>query len=327
MISQALGDDDEYDELPDYVKERNIVVMTPWGGAVAIPAPWGYNAIWGIGRTMSEALSASQGDLPGWTAGDAGYDLMMTFLTAFSPVQGGSLLQFVAPTVFDPLAQIAENKTPFGEKLRPELFPGQVKPESEQYWANASNFSKAATRLVNEFTGGDDVTPGWAEKTPGLGLLLNPHHLDAVFSQVTGAVGRQTMDVLGLPQQVFGEDDLDWRRVPVARKFTAFPSSAQETAVYHDRVAQVLDVKRRLAAYSEGPRMDREKARELRRESTGLLRMEGYTEDAEKQLKSLRKRMQLAEGRGDAAAAKLMKDRMEAVRKRYNETWLRRVSN
>lgn len=325
MSQLGDDDDDKYDEIPDYVKERNIVLMTPWAGAVTIPAPWGYNAIWAVGRTISEAISAQMGDLPGWTAGKAGYDLAMTFFNAFNPISGGTLAQVVAPTILDPLAQIAENKTPFGETLRPELFPGQVKPESEQYWASASGFSKNATSWINWATGGDEVTSGWAEDLPVLGLLTNPHHMDAVLGQIFGATGRQLRDIGEVPFKAFGEDDMELRDFPIIRKFATFPTQAQSNAVYHDRVAQVLDVKRRLAAYSEGPRKDIEKARELRKSAAPLLRMVSYTDEAEKQLTSIRKRMRLAEGRGDAAAAKALKDRMDLLRQRYNTTWLRRV--
>ena len=104
-----------------------------------------------------------------------------------------------------------------------------------------------------------------------------------------------------------GLKEFEPEQLPVIRKFTAFPTSGQETAVYHDRVAQVMDAQRRMSAYTEGARRNPEEARALRQESGELLRMADYTKDVEKQLKSIRQRMRLAESRGDSAGTKMLK--------------------
>jgi hypothetical protein len=296
-----------------------MVFVVPGGGMVTIPAPWGYNFFWAIGRSASEALSAARGDLPDWSPGRAGANLMSTGLNAFMPVGGGTFAQTLTPTLFDPVIQIGENKDAFGTQLKPEPFPGQELPLSEQYWSNATNLSKKLAQITNSLFGGDAVQQG--------AVSFSPEWLDAVASQVFGSVGRQISNVTELPVKLFSGEDVELRDVPVIRKYTTLPSSAQETATYHDRVAQVLKAERQLKAYSEGPRADLQKARELRQDRRVLLRMTEYTKDVERQLRSLRKRLATAQATGRMEDAEVIRERMKMLRERYNDTWRRRVTN
>ena len=323
QLNRMLDDDDEYDKIPEHVKQRNLVFKNLTGvgpSYFTVPAPWGYNLFWYIGQKLSEGIAVQGGYGPkGWTPAKAGWDIALTGYNAFMPVQGGTVAQALSPTVFDPIIQIAENKDAFGRQLRPEPFPGEVKPRTEQHWSNASDFSVSAAKLIGAMTGGDDVTAG--------GIDLSPEWLDAIGEQALGSVGRQLKDFgwdFSLAPAL-GLKEFEPEQLPVIRKFTAFPTSGQETAIYHDRVAQVMDAQRRMSAYTEGARRNPEQARALRQESGELLRMADYTKDVEKQLKSIRQRMRLAESRGDSAGVKMLKDRMDLLRKRYNDTFERRV--
>lgn len=323
QLNRMLDDDDEYDKIPEHVKQRNLVFKNLTGvgpSYFTVPAPWGYNLFWYIGQKLSEGIAVQGGYGPkGWTPAKAGWDIAFTGYNAFMPVQGETVAQALSPTVFDPIIQIAENKDAFSRQLRPEPFPGEVKPRTEQHWSNASDFSVSAAKLIGAMTGGDDVTAG--------GIDLSPEWLDAIGEQALGAVGRQLKD-FGWDftlAPALGLKEFEPEQLPVIRKFTAFPTSGQETAIYHDRVAQVMDAQRRMSAYTEGARRNPEEARALRQESGELLRMADYTKDVEKQLKSIRQRMRLAESRGDSAGVKMLKDRMDLLRKRYNDTFERRV--
>lgn len=317
QINRAMDDDEEYDKIPAHIKERNLVFMNPFGGhAVLIPAPWGYNVFWRMGQVISEGIEASQGNMRGWTPGGAALDMTSVIFNAFMPIHGPTLAQTLTPSPLRPLTQIVENKDAFGQKLKPEPFPGQVIPETQQYWSNASAASKMLTELLGRGTGGDDVTSGLID--------ISPAWTDAIAKELTGAVGRQILTLTSLPfKAAAGEAEV--RDMPVLRKFVAFPSDAQETAMYHDRVAQVLDAERRLAAYMEGPRRDVERAQELRREAAPLLQMGPQVKDVERQLKSLRTRLKAAEARGDQMQVETIKEKMELVRQRFNQKWEQRV--
>jgi hypothetical protein len=228
------------------------------------------------------------------------------------PIHGATFAQSITPSALRPITQIAENKDAFGQTLKPEPFPGQVIPQTEQHWANTSEVSKLIADVLA--IGGDDVTSGFID--------VSPAWIDRIASELTGSVGRQVLTLTSLPFKL-AEGEAEVRDFPIVRKFWAFPSNAQDTAIYHDRVSQVLEMDRRLAAYSEGPRRDLEKARELRREP--LLRLVPQVKDVEKQLKSLRLRLKAAEARDDKEGVKRYKERMELVRKRFNDRWERQV--
>ena len=42
MLNRSINDD-EYEKIPDGIKERNLIVMKPNGNYIKVPLPWGYN--------------------------------------------------------------------------------------------------------------------------------------------------------------------------------------------------------------------------------------------------------------------------------------------
>jgi GGDEF domain-containing protein len=319
QLNRAFDDDDEYDKLPEYVKSRNLVFVNPFGkGLITIPAPWGYNVVWQVGQKIGEMGSHAMGDLPEWSAWDSAADLASTTFDAFMPINGGTLLQTLSPTVFDPFVQIGENKDAFGRALKPEPFPGEIKPESEQYWRTVSDFSRKATEIVNEWTGGDKVVEG--------GISFSPEWLDAIGGQVFGSVGRQIKDMSELPFKL-GTDDLELQQVPIARKLFTVGNAGQETARYYENVARIFTAQRQLEAYSEGPLKNSAAVQKLRQNNKQELGLVRQAEDVERQRKALRKSLNGAIARGDSRTEKVLRERITQLQQRFNESYTRRVGS
>jgi hypothetical protein len=64
LLNAALGgkdedDEDYYNKIDDFVRERNMVFMIPGtkGKYVKIPLPWGYNFLWNFGDELSKVFT------------------------------------------------------------------------------------------------------------------------------------------------------------------------------------------------------------------------------------------------------------------------------
>jgi hypothetical protein len=113
MIAMAMmggldgdEDDDEYSKIPDFVRERSLII--PLGGTryLALPLPLGFHVIPNIGRIAAEAAFGRQ-DI---SNGKRLVDLIVIGAEAFNPIGGfGTPMQMIAPTVLDPIAALSEN--------------------------------------------------------------------------------------------------------------------------------------------------------------------------------------------------------------------------
>ena len=328
QINRAFSDDEDddgkkdYDEIPSYTKERNLVFLNPFGGSsITIPAPWGYNTVWAIGQKISEAFSSANGDLPDWSALGAAADLASTAFNAFMPISGGTFLQVLSPTFFDPLVMIGENKDAFGADLRPEPFPNEKRPYSQQYWSTVSDFSKVAAREINELFGGDEIKPGLID--------FSPEWLDVIAAQIGGSAWRTVKQAgYDVPKGLLTEEDLELREVPIARKLVTAKSNVEDSILYHDRVSQVLTLEKQINHYSEpGQNRDVQRARELREENQQLYSLVPLVKLTESRLRHFRKLRRNAESRGDTARAKTYKDKITEIQEDFNKRFRQRVGS
>jgi len=118
LLNELGGDDEDgqsyYSKIDDHLRERNMIVMIPGteGKYAKIPLPWGYNFAFNVGTEISRAMTAENYE-PLHGAGR----LASVFVGAFNPIQSGTLLQTITPTLGDPIAMVAENKNWFLELI------------------------------------------------------------------------------------------------------------------------------------------------------------------------------------------------------------------
>jgi hypothetical protein len=319
MMGRALSDDDEdgekeWDKIPRYEKERNIVLPFKVGGEyIKIPAPWVYNVVWRLGGMIGENVAGVR------SMGDTAADTMAMTLTSFNPMGGPTGWQMLAPTAMDPFIQVLENKDFAGNKLRPENFPGAgSKADAELAWNNTPEPYKKLSRMLNEGTGGNIVESGWIDVAPST--------FENFVNFLGGGLYRFGTDIVGASKSAM-DGDLERKQVPILKQFSTRPTSQIDSQLFYDRTAKVMQLERALKEYRTGPNRDMAKYQELKDRRGSELRMVSQVKDVERQLKSLRQRLQLAEQRGDRERVEELRDRMDSVRRRFNQTYNRRVGN
>jgi hypothetical protein len=317
MIGRATADDDddgenEWDKIPLYEKERNIILPFKVGGEyVKIPAPWVFNVAWRLGGMLGENAAGVR------TLGDTAGDTLALIATTFNPVGGGTFAQAITPTALDPLVQSIENKDFAGNTLRPFNFPGAGhKPNSELAWANTPEEYKAVARMLNEWTGGDVAHSGWLDAAP------------ADYQNLVNFFGGGLVRFLGqiaTTARDLPSGEIEVKNVPIIRQFATRPGNQMVTERYYERTARVMSAEKAVKEYRAGPGRDLEKYVKAKEEYASELRMATHVKDVERQLKSLRTRMRAAQGRGDDARVDEIRARINSVQSRFLNTYDRRV--
>ena len=283
-LNRAIGDDDEdgeafYDKIDNGVKDRSLIFMIPGSGGdyFKIPLPWGFNILHVIGQEISSAAGSFAGVNPEWTTIGGAGRIFGAGLNAFNPINDGSIMQTVSPTVTDPLVKIAENKDWHGGRLKPEQSPfGRPKPEYQMHYSSSRAASKAVTKFMNDISGGDEVRPGWWD--------WSPEWVDLMIDTAVGAAGRVATDMVDTPAKLIGGDDIEARNIPMLRKVYATKSTHYDSNEYYDRVQDVLTLRDQLKFYSG------EEAGQIRQSAGPKVGLIPTAVSSEKRLRKLRKR-------------------------------------
>ena len=237
MINIAVADEDEddtsfYAKIPDYIKERNLIIMLPAGpGAgkdyIKIPMPYGYNVFANIGSASTEVANGMK------EADEAIMFLFNSFVSSFSPISFGQskelgkyTLKAIAPTVIKPLVEWGVNETYFGGPVVSEQLPfGTPKPGSYMSFRSPDSVKQFFT-WMNDATGG---TPHRSGK-----LDFNPDGLWYMFEYFLGGAGQfvtrtgETAVKIG-HKLTDGEDlKLSYNDIPMMRKMYG------ESSKYYD---------------------------------------------------------------------------------------------
>jgi hypothetical protein len=309
FANAAIGGDDEdgmdyYSQIDDYIKARNMIFMIPDSGGryIKIPLPWGYNVFWALGTEIGDAMSQ-----PGYRAMDGVSRMITTAMDAFNPLQSATLLQTLSPTIGDPFAQVAENKTFYGSPLMPggNPFSRTPAPDSERYWGSARPVSKAAAKAMNAITGGNQIQPGL--------VSISPETLDLTFDFFTGGAGRFVMDMVMLPATMITEGPTA-RNTPGIRRILGAKSEYKTTTDYKQNITDVLRVREEIKAYPK-------KRLKLMRDKK--YRLIGAAKRAEATIAKLNKQRKSARNERIKEA---IEKRIEKIQKNFNQQFTRATS-
>ena len=193
MISGRDDDDELFykKDIPDYRKQRNLIIMTGERDNVQVPLPYGINLFSNLGTILAE-LCFGVRDLA-----DAGMFLALSGHSSFSPIafgQGDNLVQGAAstlmPTFLKPATEVAFNSTYFGGKVYQEQFPfGTPVPEYSLAF-RTPEFIVEMNQALNEMSGGKEFIGGDFD--------FNPDPYYYLMLSLLGGAGKFTGDVVDL---------------------------------------------------------------------------------------------------------------------------------
>lgn len=256
MLNRMVaGDDDEtkrnrYDLIPEFEKSHNWIFMNPMrpGEYVKVPLPLGPHVFHNAGRLLSDAINRKDPR----NASEYGWSMASIFLDAFSPMgQAASVSQLIAPSVLDPIVQVAENKSFTGApvyKSAERFGKTDPRPAYTRYFESTPDVWKGASRMLNDITGGDKVKPGMVN--------IEPDIMKHVFYTLTGGPGRTLDQTVDMAQAGARGKELTVNRVPLASRFYGANDDQQRERAYYDDRKRAGDAKTQFDYYIKQGRQD-----------------------------------------------------------------------
>lgn len=202
----TAGFDD--DELPEFVRERSLIIPIGDKKYLTVPMPLGFHAIPNIGRISTEfALGGFK------KPADHIARLLAVFAEAFNLIGSAGLsIQTIAPTAIDPFVALSENRDWTGKPIAKEDFNKlSPTPGFSRNKDTASDPSKWIAEAINTITGGNKYVPGIASPTAD--------QIDYLFGQLTGGVGREAGRAQQSVKAMYTSEDLPPHKIPLVGRF------------------------------------------------------------------------------------------------------------
>jgi len=200
LLAMAGIDDDE---IPEYIKDKSIII--PYGEKkyLAIPMPLGFNVIPAFGRRAMEFAMSDDKNV-----GKAVVGTSLMILDGFNPFGSSTFLQTLSPTIADPIVAVVENRDFSGKPIARDDFssmsptPGYTRSSQD-----ALAVTKALAYGINILTGGTEFKKGEISPTAD--------QIEYLVGQVTGGVGREIMKVGRGAESIVTGDELATYNIPI----------------------------------------------------------------------------------------------------------------
>lgn len=212
-MGRALMGDDEWEEIPDSVKDRNLTIALGNGRKLTIPLPYGYSFF----ASMANRLDAV---MHGESAEKASIRLASAVFENFSPVgnpigddpKSGNWL-LLLPTAIKIPALPAANLTDFGGPMRPDEAKDDMPDNLKMYrGTRGSLYDKAAQGLSRGFEAigiGSPYENNWND--------ISPETIKYLFKTLAGGTGGFMADSASLLNVLASGSAPDVSEVPFLR--------------------------------------------------------------------------------------------------------------
>lgn len=210
MIAAVFGDDedDDYYDLPEYVRRNNICFRNGGGNWITIPMPIELRAIYGLGEMSSGIVSGKEK----YTDKKMAMKIaeQMSQVLSLDMMEGGGGFSAFVPSSVKPLIEAGDNKDWTGLPLYKDNDFNKGMPEWTKAFKSVDPAILAMTKYANELTGGDKYTTG----TVNLNPAIIEHILDGYF----GGIEATRSQMVKSAETAWGSRDFDWRNIPVGNR-------------------------------------------------------------------------------------------------------------
>lgn len=245
MIATAFGDDedDDYYDLPEYVRRNNICFRNGGGNWITIPMPIELRAIYGLGEMSSGIVSGKEK----YTDKKMAMKIaeQMSQVLPLDMMEGGGGFSAFVPSSVKPLIEAGDNKDWTGLPLYKDNDFNKGMPEWTKAFKSVDPAILAMTKYANELTGGDKYTTG----TVNLNPAIIEHILDGYF----GGIEATRSQMVKSAETAWGSRDFDWRNIPVGnRLIKSGDERTRKKAIdnaYYENLEEMEKIGQRLRGY------------------------------------------------------------------------------
>ena len=201
-----------YENIPQFEKDTNYILMNKDGSYQKVKVPYGYNVFKTAGDIIAEV---QDGKL---TFDEAKSRMFSTVVNAFSPIGASSdPVTTLVPTVAKPFYEMKTNENFFGGKIKPEANPFQPEKLAESHisYKSVNPVAKQFAEELNEMTGGTKHIRGEID--------VSPEYIEHLFEFVGGGLAKLvSRTTTSIDKAIKGEEQ-DVNKVPFYRLFKGTP--------------------------------------------------------------------------------------------------------
>lgn len=234
MMSDCSDPEDCYWELPEYKKQKSIVIpLKLMGGKGYFTPPIGRHLGWFnyVGQQLYElGKNLSTGDQKkGADPGDFVAHVVGSFFDYFNPAGGTQPLAQQLAGNAAPIAGYAMNQNAFGTPIKPD----NVGPEHLNFFPKTPDAFVKASQFLSEHSGGDDTHEGKIE--------VSPNTIDYTFQSIFSGTYQFMKDIGSIGFSVAHGEAPGWEHIPFLNRFYR-PSNMSKTK---ERTGKLMDKAKR----------------------------------------------------------------------------------
>ena len=247
LLNRVLAGEDEDDRniyettVPDYKRERNMIIMMPGGEGkyASIPLPYVYNLPYMVGDMIVSALLGA-GDNQ-----ESQQEAVTKLLTklpgvafkALSPISSNSFSRGITPSLAEPFYDVAANQSWYNTTINPIKNPFDPSPVPDAYNVRDPDQKKVAQFFAQMMSTSSQFEAGMIDVSPGT--------LEYMFSYYTGGVGSFITRLADAAGIMMAGDVPDVKDLPMIRKaYGLGESKPDDRRRYYElrtRMASIID--------------------------------------------------------------------------------------
>ena len=249
LVLQSLwGDDDEnYWDLPEWVRRNNIVLWVGGNTYLTISLPHEMRPFYGIGELFLSALT-------GHETWENALKKATTSFAELLPIDftgnGGNLLINFTPSAVQPIAQVLANEDYFGKPIYRKNDYNEMDPEWTKAYKGTNETLIDATEFLNKITGGNAVKSGTRD--------LNPAVLEHLAEGYLGGLGKTINKTAKTFAMLWNEDYRSTRNIPVVGGFLTSTDGRKHDNSYSKLMEEYKEVDHLYTGYKKKARMGSE---------------------------------------------------------------------
>ena len=241
MNGSGDGDDDYWD-LPEYVRRSNICFNAGDGTWVTIPLPQEMRAVYGLGELATSTISGKE-HMDDMELGKAMVE-QMTQVLPLDLMEGGGSLRALYPSFVKPLVEASDNVSWTGSPIYKDTPYNRSDPEWTKAYRTANSSLVWLSKTLNELTGGDDYKSGLVD--------FNPAQVEYILKGYFGGAWSFTNKLVKSGEIMVGNRDFEWGSIPLANRVvktsderTKFRNTNNEYYKYKKEAEEVKRLERK----------------------------------------------------------------------------------
>lgn len=218
LSKMLFGDDDEYNDIPDYVRQNNLILpMGAPGKYVLLPLPVELRMLFGLGDMSAQY---TRGEYKGrdFTSDVMGKLMDVLPLSIESNATDNLVEAAIRTFTLDMISPITEaylfNENYFGKRITGRNEFNKYVPEYHKVTTGTSKAIIKASERLNSLSGGDYASKGKLDYA-----LLNPSAVEYLFEQYLGGVGEAIAQCYKTVEGAV-TGDVQLRNIPVVSGLT-----------------------------------------------------------------------------------------------------------